>query len=295
MPLGMNGEAVLRRAPLVMPRHGRSENPKELPLVLLFIDDFTGRPDPRPLEDRKEQRVDLDNFAQTMDRHQPADSAAPAWAALHRALERIGRHEDVSCHVLNVSADDLVADFDDYAPEVRRSGLFKLLHTGCYEGPGGTPFSAAFSAHSLPTGDLPTSRMLAETAARAFTLYFVRGGQATPFVRNDDGSALDRIVATFHELRWCIDRTNDEGTLARLASTLKVLQRSYMAAWRSPTAIEEGLNGWLAAYVGHDRVFREARVGVAAEERECSRRFTLTVQPHGAPRALEVEGLFDTE
>jgi type VI secretion system protein ImpB len=38
----------------------------ELPLKLLFIGDYTGRPDPRPLEDRKPINIDKDNFQQVL-------------------------------------------------------------------------------------------------------------------------------------------------------------------------------------------------------------------------------------
>lgn len=38
----------------------------ELPLKLLFIGDYTGRPDPRPLEERTPIKIDKDNFEQVM-------------------------------------------------------------------------------------------------------------------------------------------------------------------------------------------------------------------------------------
>lgn len=38
----------------------------ELPLKLLFIGDYTGRPDPRPLEERAPINIDKDNFDQVL-------------------------------------------------------------------------------------------------------------------------------------------------------------------------------------------------------------------------------------
>ena len=38
----------------------------ELPLKMLFVGDYTGRPDPRPLEERKPIHIDKDNFEQVL-------------------------------------------------------------------------------------------------------------------------------------------------------------------------------------------------------------------------------------
>jgi type VI secretion system protein ImpB len=48
------------------PATGNAQEEVELPLKMLFIGDYTGRPDPRPLEDRKTIRVDKDNFQQVL-------------------------------------------------------------------------------------------------------------------------------------------------------------------------------------------------------------------------------------
>lgn len=41
----------------------------ELPLKMLFIGDYTGKTDPRPLEDRKPINIDKDNFDQVLGEH----------------------------------------------------------------------------------------------------------------------------------------------------------------------------------------------------------------------------------
>lgn len=45
---------------------GNVQQEVELPLKMLFVADFTGRPDPRPLEERKPINVDKDNFQQVL-------------------------------------------------------------------------------------------------------------------------------------------------------------------------------------------------------------------------------------
>lgn len=48
------------------PSTGDAKEEVELPLKMLFLGDYTGRPDPRPVEDRKPINVDKDNFQQVL-------------------------------------------------------------------------------------------------------------------------------------------------------------------------------------------------------------------------------------
>ena len=48
------------------PSTGNAQEEVELPLKMLFIGDYTGRADPRPLEERKPVNVDKDNFTQVL-------------------------------------------------------------------------------------------------------------------------------------------------------------------------------------------------------------------------------------
>jgi type VI secretion system protein ImpB len=48
------------------PAIGDAKEEVELPLKLLMMGDYTMRPDPRPLEDRKPINVDKDNFSKVM-------------------------------------------------------------------------------------------------------------------------------------------------------------------------------------------------------------------------------------
>jgi len=48
------------------PATGNAQEEVELPLKMLFMGDYTGRPDPRPLEERTPINVDKDNFQQVL-------------------------------------------------------------------------------------------------------------------------------------------------------------------------------------------------------------------------------------
>lgn len=51
------------------PATGNAKEEVELPLKMLFMGDYTGRNDPRPLEDRKPVNIDKDNFQQVLAEH----------------------------------------------------------------------------------------------------------------------------------------------------------------------------------------------------------------------------------
>ena len=48
------------------PAIGNAKEEVELPLKMLMVGDYTMRPDPRPLEDRKPINIDKDNFQKVM-------------------------------------------------------------------------------------------------------------------------------------------------------------------------------------------------------------------------------------
>lgn len=48
------------------PATGNVDSEVELPLKMLFIGDYTGRPDPKAVEDRRPVNVDKDNFEQVL-------------------------------------------------------------------------------------------------------------------------------------------------------------------------------------------------------------------------------------
>lgn len=51
------------------PATGDRQAEVELPLKMLFVGDYTGRADPRPLEERKPINIDKDNFQQVLAEH----------------------------------------------------------------------------------------------------------------------------------------------------------------------------------------------------------------------------------
>ena len=81
------------------PAIGDAREDIELPLQLLFIGDYTGKPDPRPLEDRKPINIDKDNFQQVLaEQNLSLDLSVPdqlsgekdAYLAVHLKFKQLG-------------------------------------------------------------------------------------------------------------------------------------------------------------------------------------------------------------
>jgi len=93
-----------------------------------------------------------------------------AWRGLKFVVDRTNFRENIKIELLNVSKDDLIADFED-APEVTKSGLYKTAYTAEYGTFGGKPFGAIFSNYEFGPGaqdmELPASSIGAACFAKA--------------------------------------------------------------------------------------------------------------------------------
>jgi hypothetical protein len=146
----------------------------ELPLKLLYVDDLTGREDPRPVEDRKPMTLDTETFSKRMRENRLAppahvkDTILERWSWLERIAHGIAPHANVKLEILNASKEDVLSDYED-SPEIPKCGLFKTLYSGEYGGAGGRPYGAVLLGHSFDASrrDLALLRLIVETAARA--------------------------------------------------------------------------------------------------------------------------------
>lgn len=79
------------------------------------------------------------------DRFQQLESA---WKGLKFLVDRTDFRKNVRLEVLNVSKEELAADFED-SPEPFQSGLFKHLYTQEYDQPGGEPVAAMIANYEF--------------------------------------------------------------------------------------------------------------------------------------------------
>jgi type VI secretion system protein ImpC len=110
--------------------------------------------------------------------HQPAyQKLESAWRGLKFVVDRTNFRENIKVDLLNVSKDDLIADFED-APEVTKSGLYKTAYTAEYGTFGGKPYGAMFSNYEFGPGaqDMELLRNCASVAAMSHAPFFAAAG-----------------------------------------------------------------------------------------------------------------------
>lgn len=130
---------------------GDAQEEVELPLKMLFLGDYTGRPDDTPLEDRKPINIDKDNFQQVL------------------AEQKIGVTLSVANRLADAEGESLTVELkmkklSDFSPDAvveQVPELQKLMQ-----------LRAALTALKGPLGNVPTFRrkiqsMLQDEGAKA--------------------------------------------------------------------------------------------------------------------------------
>lgn len=74
-----------------------------------------------------------------------------AWRGLKLLVYRTDFRENIKCEFLNCSKEDLLADFED-APEVPKSGFYKLTYSAEYGPFGGRPYAVVFANYTFGPG-----------------------------------------------------------------------------------------------------------------------------------------------
>lgn len=90
------------------------------------------------------------------------------WRGLKWLVDRTDFRENIKIEMLNVSKDDLLADFED-SPEIVKSGLYKHAYTDEYGVFGGQPFGAMVGNYEFTHGpqDMKLLQYCASVAAMA--------------------------------------------------------------------------------------------------------------------------------
>jgi type VI secretion system protein ImpC len=97
--------------------------------------------------------------------HSTFQAVERIWRQLHDLVEIAAVEcRKAKIEILNVSEEDLRADFED-SPEIRKSGLYKILYSAEYASFGGRPFAIVATAYEL--GESKLHRSLLESCAAA--------------------------------------------------------------------------------------------------------------------------------
>jgi len=115
-----------------------------------------------------------------------------AWRGLKFSVDRIDFRENVRAELLSVSKEDLQMDFED-APEITKSGLYKIAYTAEYGQFGGKPYGAIVSNYVFGPGsqDVAMLQSCASVAAMSHAPFFAAAGPQ--FFGNEDYLAVPNL------------------------------------------------------------------------------------------------------
>jgi len=100
--------------------------------------------------------------------HHPAyQKLESAWRGLKFVIDRTDFRENIRCELLNCSKEDLQMDFED-APEITKSGLYKLAYTAEYGQFGGKPYGCIVANYDFGPG--PQDIQLIQNCAAVATM-----------------------------------------------------------------------------------------------------------------------------
>jgi type VI secretion system protein ImpC len=109
--------------------------------------------------------------------HPQVQKLESAWRGLKLVIDRTDFRENIRIDLLNVSKDDLLADFED-APEIVKSGLYKSVYTAEYGQFGGRPYGAMIANYEFGPGpqDVALLGKVAAVAAMAHAPFVAAAG-----------------------------------------------------------------------------------------------------------------------
>lgn len=134
----------------------------------------------------------LSNQLDAILHHPTFQQLESAWRGVKLTVDRTNFRENTKLALLNVSKEDLLADFED-APEIPKSGLYRTIYTAEYGTFGGEPFAAMLANYEFGPGpqDVKLLQYVASVGAMAHAPFI---GAASPkFFGLDDFRTLPNL------------------------------------------------------------------------------------------------------
>ena len=109
--------------------------------------------------------------------HPQFQSMESSWRSLKFLIDRTNFRENISIHLLNVSKEKLLNDFED-VPDITKSGLYKTIYTAEYGQFGGQPYGAIIGNYVLGPGaqDVALMRKLSSVSAMSHAPFIGAAG-----------------------------------------------------------------------------------------------------------------------
>jgi type VI secretion system protein ImpC len=109
--------------------------------------------------------------------HEAFQKLESSWRGLKFLVDHTDFRENIKVEMLNVSKNDLMQDFED-APEITKSGLYRIAYTQEYGTFGGKPYGCMFANYEFGPGpqDIQLLQNCAAVSAMAHAPFFAAGG-----------------------------------------------------------------------------------------------------------------------
>ena len=164
--------------------------------------------------------------------HPKFQSLESAWRSLLLLVENTPFEQNIKIEILNLSRDDLLEDLDD-APEITKSGLYKLVYSSEYGQFGGEPYGVMIGNYYLTPGnpDLRLMKKISSIAAMSHTPFIAAA--APDFFDIESMQQLPSIIdiqdiyATPRFNKWKQLRNTEDARYLGLVMPRFVLRRAY--------------------------------------------------------------------
>lgn len=214
------------------------------------------------------------------------------WRGLDFVVSRVDRRENLKVELLNASKDDLLADFED-APEIPKSGLYKLVYSAEYGPFGGRPYALMATSYVVNEADRPLLERCAEVAAMA-ALPFLAEASAALISPTDRWAGL-RARPASRFLGLCRGRALARAPHPGVADALwapssfavaVTIARSF-TLWRLPIYLEGPVLGRLTDLPSHEGLSADQRL-MSAEIDALEQAGIIAIGAGAAPGELVV-------
>ncbi|MBU1169348.1 MAG: type VI secretion system contractile sheath large subunit [Proteobacteria bacterium] len=164
--------------------------------------------------------------------HKEFQEVESIWRSLKFLVDRTDFRENNKIEILNVSKDELLEDFED-APEVTKSGLYKLVYTKEYGQYGGEPYGAIIGNYAFGPGakDIKLLGYLANVSAMAHAPFIGATAPSMFGLESFDGLAslkdLKSIFEGPHYAKWRALRESEDARYIGLTLPRFLLRLPY--------------------------------------------------------------------
>jgi type VI secretion system protein ImpC len=164
--------------------------------------------------------------------HADFQALEAAWRSLRYLIANVNFRENTEIHLLNCSKDDLIDDFED-APEIAKSGLYRLVYSREYGTFGGEPFGVMCTTYEFDPGprDMTLLANCAAVAAMAHVPFIANAAARffgeTSFAGLATYSDIRVIFQTPQYTRWNAFRDTEDSRYVGLCLPRFLLRAPY--------------------------------------------------------------------